>query len=49
MTAGITSLAQFLARHADSLADAPADRERIRAGGLPVDFLDYDWRLNDAR
>lgn len=46
---GITSLAQFLARHADSLADAPADRERIRGGSVPVDYLDYDWRLNDAR
>lgn len=46
---GVSSLQQFLARHADRLADGPADRERIRAGGVPVDFLDYDWRLNDAR
>jgi Protein of unknown function, DUF547 len=46
---GIHSLPQFLARYAEALADAPADRERIRAGNVPVDFLDYDWRLNDAR
>ncbi|EHR72287.1 Protein of unknown function, DUF547 [Burkholderiales bacterium JOSHI_001] len=46
---GVTSLTQFLARYAEQLADAPADRERVRAGSVPVDFLDYDWRLNDAR
>jgi len=45
---GITSLPAFLARHADVLADAPADRERVRAQQLEVDFLDYDWKLNDA-
>jgi hypothetical protein len=46
---GITSLPQFLARYAEVLADAPADRERVRAGSVPVSFLDYDWKLNDAR
>lgn len=46
---GISSLPQFLARYADQLADAPADRERVRAGSVPVSFLDYDWKLNDAR
>ena len=46
---GITSLPAFMARHADRLADAPADRERIRGQALPVSFLDYDWKLNDAR
>ncbi len=45
---GITSLASFLGRHADLLADAPADREKLKAGGVPVAFLDYDWKLNDA-
>ncbi len=45
---GITSLAAFLARYADVLADAPADRERIRAGKAEIGFLDYDWKLNDA-
>jgi hypothetical protein len=46
---GIGSLAQFAALHADRLADAPADRERIRAGAVPIVFLDYDWALNDVK
>lgn len=45
---GITSLPAFLARYADVLADAPADRERVRAQRAEVDFLDYDWKLNGA-
>lgn len=45
----IGSLEAFLARHADVLADAPADRERIRAQRAPVVFLPYDWALNDAK
>ena len=45
---GIGSLKQLFARHAELLADAPADRERLRAGDYRLDFLDYDWRLNDA-
>ena len=46
---GVASLAAFAARYADQLADAPADRERVRAGGLDISFTDYDWALNDAR
>ena len=46
---GITSLGAFAARYANQLADAPADRERIKAQGLEIGFLDYDWKLNDAR
>jgi hypothetical protein len=45
---GISSLPAFLARHADVLADAPADRERVRAQKVDVEFLDYDWKLNGA-
>jgi hypothetical protein len=45
---GITSLPMFLARYADQLADAPADRERIRNQQAEVVFTDYDWKLNDA-
>jgi hypothetical protein len=45
---GIRSLAAFCARYADQLADAPADRERIRNQQAGVAFLDYDWKLNDA-
>ncbi len=46
---GIDSAAAFYARYADLLADAPADRDRIRSLKAPVAFLDYDWSLNDAR
>jgi hypothetical protein len=46
---GIASLPAFAARYADHLADAPADRERIRAGGVVIAYTDYDWALNDAR
>jgi hypothetical protein len=46
---GIASLNAFIARHADALADGPADRERLRALKFDVAFLDYDWKLNDAK
>jgi hypothetical protein len=46
---GIGSLPAFLARYADQLADAPADREAVRGGKLGIEFLGYDWKLNDAR
>ncbi|GCL63039.1 DUF547 domain-containing protein [Pseudaquabacterium pictum] len=46
---GIASLPAFAARYADQLADAPADRARIRAGSVDIAFTDYDWALNDAR
>ena len=46
---GIASLPAFAARYADQLADAPADRERIKVLAAEIGFLDYDWKLNDAR
>ena len=46
---GIGSLHAFAARYADQLADAHADRERIRAGGVDIAYTDYDWALNDVR
>ena len=39
--------AAVAARHAEQLADAEADRAALRAGGVGVKFLDYDWSLND--
>lgn len=42
------SVARWLAGHADVLADDAAARARIAAAEVPVTFLDYDWRLNDA-
>lgn len=46
---GVSSLPAFAARYAEQLADAPADRERIRAGTVDIAFADYDWALNDLR
>jgi hypothetical protein len=46
---GIASLPAFAARYAEQLADAAADRERIRGAGVDIGFTDYDWALNDAR
>jgi hypothetical protein len=45
----IVSLPAFAARYAEQLADAPADRERVRGAKLDIAFTDYDWALNDAR
>jgi hypothetical protein len=45
---GISSLPAFMARYASVLADAPADRERVRSQQAVVTFLPYDWKLNDA-
>ena len=45
---GINALPAFFARHADLLADAPAERERIRNPQVDIAFLAYDWALNDA-
>ncbi len=45
---GISSLEQLVADHANALADEPADRQNLRSGRFAIDFLDYDWSLNDA-
>jgi hypothetical protein len=45
---GIASLPAFLGRYADVLADAPAERERVRGGRAEISFLPYDWSLNAA-
>jgi hypothetical protein len=46
---GFRSLNDLVTRYADQLADAPADRERLRSGSVPIRFIEYDWRLNDLR
>lgn len=46
---GFRSLNDLVARYAGELADAPADRERLRSGSVPIRFVEYDWRLNDVR
>jgi hypothetical protein len=46
---GLSSPEALFARHADVLADRPADRERIRTLRAELGFLPYDWSLNDVR
>ncbi len=45
---GISSVQAFCASFANELADAPADRERIRGPRVEVSHLAYDWALNDT-
>jgi len=44
---GFDSLNVTFARYADQLAAAPDARTRVRAGDYRIEFLDYDWHLND--
>jgi hypothetical protein len=46
---GAHSVAGFLARYAELLADGQDERARVREGRAPLRYLDYDWALNDAR
>jgi hypothetical protein len=46
---GYTSLEQFLGKYADRLADAPPQRQAIRDGKAAVEFIEYDWSLNDVK
>ena len=45
----VTSREQYFARYADLLADRPEHRKLVADGKAPIDHLDYDWSLNDAR
>jgi Protein of unknown function, DUF547 len=46
---GISSVPQFLARHAEMLADGAAPRAAIHQGLARIRYLDYDWTLNDTK
>jgi hypothetical protein len=46
---GFTSVKATMAKYADQLAQAPADRALVREQKADVTFLDYDWTLNDGR
>lgn len=46
---GFSSVNDVVAKYADHLADAPADRAQLRTGQTPIRFLEYDWSLNDVR
>lgn len=45
---GFVSLPQTFARYAEVLSDDPEGRALIKAEGVPVTYLEYDWSLNDA-
>jgi hypothetical protein len=47
--AAAKSVSGYLARYADVLADGAAARARVGEGRTDVRFLEYDWKLNDAR
>ncbi|MEN9781406.1 MAG: hypothetical protein RL014_2554 [Pseudomonadota bacterium] len=44
---GWSRLEDMLARYAEQLADAPADRDKLRSKNVAISHLDYDWSLND--
>ena len=44
---GITSLASFITRYADSLDESQVDRERVRGQRAEITVLPYAWPLND--
>lgn len=46
---GFHSLRQFFAAYAQALDFGPGDLQKLRDGSLPIEFLSYDWRLNDVR
>lgn len=46
---GFSSVADVVAKYADQLADVPADRAALRGKQVKIDFLEYDWSLNDVK
>jgi hypothetical protein len=46
---GYDSLKATFARHAAQLAATPDAQAKLRSGDYRLDFLDYDWKLNDAQ
>lgn len=47
--AGFATPSATFARYAEQLADTPAARARVRGGDYRLEFLEYNWRLNDVR
>lgn len=43
---GAQSLGAFLALYGDAMGLTPEQAQALRDGTLPIEFLDYDWRLN---
>ncbi|MGQ0798611.1 MAG: DUF547 domain-containing protein [Pseudomarimonas sp.] len=48
MTGTLAPPLGFLAGYAEQLSADPAVQQRIRAGELEIEFLDYDWSLNSV-
>ena len=46
---GHPTVSAFLGEYAELLTDDKPSQLRIKAGDTPLEFLDYDWRLNDHR
>lgn len=46
---GHPSMSAFLGEYAELLTDEKESQLRIKAGDTLLEFLDYDWRLNDHR
>jgi hypothetical protein len=46
---GYDSLKATFGRHAAQLAATPEAQAKVRSGDYRLDFLDYDWKLNDAK
>lgn len=44
---GWDSLDQFFAHYRDSLADTPAASARLASAGIWIEFLEYNWLLNE--
>ena len=43
------SLAQFFAHYRDHLTDNPVARELLTTGNVDIQFLDFDWLLNEKQ
>jgi len=46
---GYDSLKTTFGRHATQLAATPEAQAKVRNGDYRLEFLDYDWKLNDSR
>jgi hypothetical protein len=46
---GARTVTDFLALYADALSLDRRETAALEAGELPIDYLDYDWALNDLR
>lgn len=44
---GVQSLAEFLPLYSEALRLSSEAQERLLAGQMPIEFLDYNWALND--